>query len=181
MKLRHGSSKPSGAEGQALVELGMIIPILFLLIVLALNFGGLINAWVSVANATRAAGDYVILGGSSAGLPTPATASSLSSLINADLGNLPNLSGTNPTVCVRKNNNGTYTTILETPSGACANYSNPPSDGEPIAAGNTANYINYAIDITYTYSAFFTGARLFGYPLPSLPSSVHQRSVMRLQ
>jgi Flp pilus assembly protein TadG len=168
-------------RGQALVELMAIIPMIFLLIVLAMNFGGLINAWIAVANATRAAADYAILSGSSAGLPTQATSTTLQNLINADLSALPNLSASNPHACVRQNNNGTYTTIMEMPSGACANYSDPPTDGEDIASGNTTNYINYAVDITYTYTSFFTSARLFGYPLVSLPTSVHQRAVMRLQ
>lgn len=158
-----------------------MLPMVFLLIVLALNFGGLINAWVNVANASRAAADYVILSGSSAGLPTQATSTTLQNLINADLGALPNLSTTNPNICVQQNNNGTATTILEVPSGVCANYAAIPSDGEDIASGNTTQYINYAVDITYTYTPFFSGTRLFSYPLVTLPTKVHQRAVMRLQ
>jgi len=181
VSLHLDDSKRSGAQGQALVELMAIVPMLFLLIILAMNFGGLINAWISVANGARAAADYAILSGSSAGLPTQATATSLQNLINADLGSLPNLSSTNPNACVRQNNNGTYTKILEMPTGACANYSNPPSDGEDIATGSTTNYINYAVDITYTYTLFFTAAKVFNFPLPSIPTSVHQRAVMRLQ
>lgn len=177
----HVPERGDGTKGQGLVELMAIIPMIFLLIVLAMNFGGLINAWISVANAARSAADYAILSGSSAGLPTQATSTTLQNLINADLGTLPNLSSSNPHACVRQNNNATYTTILEMPSGACASYPNPPSDGEDIAAGNTSNYINVAVDITYTYTSFFTSARLFGYPLVSLPTSVHQRAVMRIQ
>jgi Flp pilus assembly protein TadG len=171
----------NGTRGQALVELMAIIPMIFLLIVLAMNFGGLINAWIAVSNATRAAADYAILSGSSAGLPTQATSTTLQNLINADLGALPNLSASNPHACVRQNNNGAYTIIMQMPSGACANYANPPTDGEDIASGNTSNYINYAVDITYTYTSFFTGIRVLGYPLVTLPTSVHQRAVMRLQ
>lgn len=175
------SSRRKAARGQALVELTVAVPMLFLIVVLAVNFGGLINGWMSVANAARAAGDYVILSGSSAGLPTQATAASLQSLINADLAALPNLSSSNPNICIRQNDNGTYTTILEAPSGACANYSDPPSDGEAIASGNSTNYINYAIDITYTYSILFSGSKFLSYPLPTLPTAIHQRAVMRLQ
>ena len=181
MSIHSNTSNRIKRRGQALVELMAIVPMMFLLIILAMNFGGLINAWMSVANAARAAGDYVILSGSSAGLPTQATATTLQNLINADLGALPNLSSTNPTACIRQNDNGTYKTIMEMPSGACASYSNPPSDGEAIAAGNSTNYINYAVDITYTYTLFFTAPKVFGYPLPSMPTSVHQRAVMRLQ
>jgi Flp pilus assembly protein TadG len=158
------------------------VPMLFLIVVLAVNFGGLINAWMSVANAARAAGDYVILSGSSAGLPTQATAASLRSLINADLATLPNLSSSNPNICIRQNDNGPpYAIILEVPSGACSSYAAPPSDGEDIATGNTTNYINYAVDITYTYSILFSGSRFLSYPLPTIPTAIHQRAVMRLQ
>jgi len=177
----HVRERANGTGGQALVELMVIIPMIFLLIVLAMNFGGLINAWIAVANASRAAADYVILSGSSAGLPTQATATTLQNLINADLNTLPNLSSTNPNVCVRENDNGTYTKILEVPSGACASYSNPPSDGEDIASGTTTQYIDYAVDITYTYTSFFSASNILGFPLLTLPSSVHQRAVMRLQ
>jgi len=171
----------NGARGQALVELALVVPFAFLLIVITMNFGGLINAWIAVANASRAAADYAILSGSSAGLPTQATSATLQNLINADLGALPNLSASNPQACVRQNNNGSYKTIMEMPSGACANYSNPPSDGENIASGNTTNYVNVAVDVTYTYTSFFLGSSFLGYAMPTLPTSVHQRAVMRIQ
>ena len=180
-RLASRTSERRSRRGQALVEVGLMLPMVFLLIVLAVNFGGLINAWINVANAARAAADYAILSGTSAGLPQPATRATLQNLINADLSALPNLSSTNPSACVRQNNNGTYTTIMEMPSGACANFANPPSDGEAIASGNPTQYINYTVDVTYTYTPFFSGTRFFAYPLPALPTSVHQRAVMRLQ
>ena len=167
--------------GQTLVEFAMIVPLLLLLVVLTVNFGGLINAWVTVQNATRAAADYAVLTGSSAGLPTQATSGSLMTLINNDMSGLPNLSGSNPTACVRENNNGTYIKLLEMPAGACSTYANPPSDGEAIASGNSTVYINVAVDITYNYTSFFTGSSVMGLPLTVLPSNVHQRTVMRLE
>lgn len=170
---------PAGSDGQALVEFAAIVPMLFLLIVLAMNFGGLIGAWITVANATRAAADYASLGSSSAGSPAQATASTLQALINADMASLPNASGLH--ACVTENNNGTYTTLLETPSGACSSYANPPSDGEAITSGNPTQYTNVAVDITYTYSSFFSGSTFLGLPMTVLPSTVHQRAVMRVQ
>ena len=169
-----------GNGGQAMVELALVVPFAFFLIVLVVNFGGLMNAWISVANAVRTAADYAILSGSSAGLPTVATSTTLQNLINADLGTLPNLSASNPHACVRWNDNGTLTTIMEMPAGACDTYASPPSDGEAIAAGNTTTYINLAVDVTYTYAPFFVSSRFFNYALPSIPTSVHQRAVMRI-
>jgi hypothetical protein len=168
--------------GQALVEFAMIVPLLLLFVVLTVDFGGLINAWITVQNTTRAAADYAILSGSSAGLPTQATVTSFQNLINADMSGLPNQSSSNPTVCVRQNNNGVLLTLWETPAGACLTlYSPQPLDGEAIASGNSTRYINVAVDITYNYTSFFTGSSFMGLPLTVLPNSIHQHTVMRLQ
>jgi Flp pilus assembly protein TadG len=169
-----------GARGEALVEVALIAPFVFFLVVLVINFAGLIGAWMVVANAARAAADYTILSGSSAGLPPEATSTSLQNLINADMAALPGLSSTNPNACVQENNNGTITPIVEMGSSGCANYSDPPSDGEDIASGSSTQYINLAVDITYTYTPFMVGSRFLGYFLPNIPTSVHQRAVMRI-
>jgi Flp pilus assembly protein TadG len=179
-KTASAARRAAGARGEGLVEIAIMAPFVLFLIVLVINFAGLIGAWMVVANAARAAGDYAILSGSSAGLPPQATSTSLQNLINADMAALPGLSSTNPNACVRQNNNGTYTTVMEMPSGACANYSDPPSDGEDIASGSTTQYINLAVDITYTYKPFIVGSTFLGYFLPNIPTSVHQRSVMRI-
>jgi hypothetical protein len=174
----------AGARGEALVEVALIAPFVFLLIVLVINFAGLIGAWMVVANATRAAADYAILSGSSAGLPTQANANpnNLPNLIKAEMAALPGLSSTNPSACVRQDNNGTYTTIMEMPSGACASFSGFPfpSDGENIASGSSTQYINLAVDITYTYTPFMAGSKFLVYFLPNIPTRVHQRAVMRV-
>lgn len=171
--------KAAGARGEALVEVTLIAPFLFFLVVLVIDFAGLIGAWMEVANAARAAADYAILSGSSAGLPPQATASSLQSLITNDLAKLPG-SSTNTNACLQVNNNGTITATTLMGSNACSNYSAPPSDGEEIASGNSTKYVNLAVDITYTYTPFMVGSRFLGYFLPNIPTSVHQRSVMRI-
>lgn len=180
LHIRRTCRKGNGAEGQALVEFAAIVPLLLLLIVLAMNFGGLIGAWIAVANATRAAADYAILGGASAGSPTQATSTSLTNLINADLASLPNLSSNLKQVCIKTNNNGTYTTVLTEGTG-CTGIANPPSDGEAITSGSSTQYTDLAVDITYTYNSFFSGSRFLGLPLTVLPSTVHQRAVMRVE
>jgi Flp pilus assembly protein TadG len=169
----------AGARGEALVEVALIAPFVFLLIVLVIDFAGLIGAWMEVANATRAAADYAILSGSSAGLPLQATAGSLQNLITSDLATLPG-SSTNTNACLQVNNNGTITAATLMGSNACASYSAPPSDGEDIASGTTTQYIDVAVDITYTYTPFMVGAKFLVYFLPNIPTSVHQRAVMRI-
>jgi len=181
MLRKHPAAACRRESGEALVELVLIVPFVFLLVVLVVNFAGLINAWIGVANAARAAADYAILSGSSAGLPATASSSSLQNLITTDLGAFSNLSSSNPVACVRRNNNGVYTTLMEMPSGACGRYSNPPSDGESIGGGSATTYANIAVDITYTYAAPFPGSNFLSYALPAMPTSVHQRAVMRIQ
>jgi len=51
------------SKGQALIEYILLLPLLFLLIVNLVNFGGFFFAWITVANAARAGADYAILGG----------------------------------------------------------------------------------------------------------------------
>ena len=48
-------------KGQALVEFALIVPMVFLLAVNAVNFGGFIFAWITVANAARAGAQYIVL------------------------------------------------------------------------------------------------------------------------
>ena len=171
-------------QGQALVEFLAVIPMLFLLIALAFNFGTWLYGWVAVGNAARAAGDYAILSGSSAGLPPTATSSGLQALINTDLTYLPNVSSSNPGLCVRKNNNGTITTLMESPSGACATangaYGAAVLDPEAKATGSTLTYPSVTIDITYTFTPFFLGGNVLGLPLTILPTTIHRRTVMRV-
>ncbi|MBV8808172.1 MAG: pilus assembly protein [Acidobacteriaceae bacterium] len=171
---RNGFGGAGGNRGQALVELAVAVPILFLLTALAFNFGTWLYGWVAIGNAARAAGDYAIMGGAYATLPTAATSSTLQSLINTELTYLPNTSSSNPKACIRQNFNGTYTTLMQMPSGACASYSNPPADPEPTS------YVSVAVDITYTYTSFFTGSKVLGLPMTVLPSTIHRRTVMRM-
>jgi Flp pilus assembly protein TadG len=167
-----------GDQGQALVEFVAVIPMLFLLIALAFNFGTWLYGWVAMGNVARAAGDYAIMGGAYAGLPPTATAATLQSLVTTELTHLPNQNTAK--ACVRQNDNGVITTLLDMPSGTCASYSNPPADTEATAPGGTRTYPNLAVDVTYTYTSFFTGTTILGLPLTVLPGTIHRRAVMRL-
>lgn len=174
-------------DGQALVEFAVVVPMLFLLIAFTMNFGTWVSAWIDVANATRAAADYAILGDGSAGNPVLATYGSsgtLAGLVNTDLESLPNLNSSNPQVCIQESNG---TKFLELPTGACgangacgSSACAAPTDSEPEFPGSATDYPNVAVDITYTYTSFFSGNRILGLPLTVLPSSIHRRTVMRL-
>src|SRR6185437_14827028 len=147
--LRHDGASVGDEQGQALVELAVAVPMIFLLIALTFNFGTWLYGWTAVGNAARAAGDYSILSGTSAGLPPTATSRGLQSLIATDLTYLPNVSSSNPKACVQNNNNGTIKKLLESPSGACATanaaYGAPPADTEAKAPTTTLTYPNVTV------------------------------------
>ena len=155
-------------RGQALIEYALTLPIVFILIINLVNFGGFFFAWVSVANAARAAADYGVLGGASAGSLAPPTSSQLTTMISTDLTSLPN--GSTATVNICQNSNGTVTTI----SGSCSGTA--PTDPE------AASYVLTWVDVNYTYTPFIPA----GFSFPGLhvyvtlpPTTIHQRAVMR--
>jgi Flp pilus assembly protein TadG len=143
-----------------------MLPMLFLLIVNVVNFGGFFFAWITVANAARAGADYAILSGASVGSPGDATATQITDVITQDISSLPNASSLSVNIC--RNNNGTITTL----AGTC---SSVPSDPEPVS------YILTTIDVTYTYLPFIN---VFQFPNLNIyatipPTTVHRRAVMR--
>jgi len=161
-------SRGGARNGQALLELTFVTPILFLLLVLAIDFGGWLYAWVEVANATRAVANYAILGPHSAGAPVTPNAGAITSLVATDLASLPNYSSTNPTIVVCWNNNGTVSSITCT----C---SSPSLDPE------SSTFIAVSVDLTYTYTPLIASFNIpaFHITLPSLPTTIHRRVVMR--
>ena len=136
-----------------------------------MNFAYFIYAWIGVANVARSAGDYAILGGSSAGLPTPPTVAKLTALIAADVASLPNANSTNPKVSICRNVNGTAVAII----GTC---SSPPQDPE-VQVG-TQTYTNVSVYITYTFTPLVSSFDLAGLGMPVFPATIHRRAVMRL-
>ena len=157
-----------GDQAQALIEYLLMLPLIFLLIINLVNFGGFFFVWITVANAARAGEDYAILGGASVGSLREATAAQISSLITQDISSLPNQSSLNVNIC--QNYNGTVTTF----EGTC---SAVPPDPEP------SSYALSSSDVTYTYQPFIPA----GFQFPNLgiyltipPTTVHRRALMRV-
>jgi len=160
---RHFLKRLQESSGQALIEYALILPLVFLIIVNLINFGGFFFAWITVANAARAGADYAILGGASVGAPGTPSTTQITTLIQEDASSLPNSASLSISVCTNKN--GTIT-------GSCAS---PPSDPEPTS------YVLTSIDVTYTYVPFISA-----FQFPSLniyatlpPTTIHRRAVMR--
>lgn len=161
------AEKRSRLSGQSLVEFALVLPLLFLLVLNTVNFGGFIFAWITIANAARAGADYMVLGTASAGQPTAPTPALVTTMVTNDVSSLLNQASLVVRVCT--NNNGT---ISCTGGGS----QTPPADPEP------SNYVLGSVDVTYTYRPFFsawnfTGLRIY-LTLPA--TTVHQRAVMRM-
>lgn len=162
MKRRDISQRLRQDRGQALIEFILVLPIIFLLIVNLVNFGGFFYAWITVANAARAGADYAILGGASpTGARTP-SATKITNLIKADIASLPNASSLSVDVCQAG----------AAQAGSCTGLD---SDPEP------SNYVMTVIDVSYTYQPFIP---VFSFPqlgiyLTIPPTTVYQRAEMR--
>jgi Flp pilus assembly protein TadG len=154
-------------EGQALVEFALMTPLLFLLIVNMVNFGGFFFAWITVSNAARAGAQYAVLNSGSVGSLSPATATQITSLITQDISSLLNRASLTINVC--QNNNGTVTAV----SGTCSGIS---ADPEP------ATFLLTSVDVTYTYNPLIP---LFSFPSLGIratlpPTTIHRRTYMRV-
>jgi Flp pilus assembly protein TadG len=158
-------------QGQALIEYILVIPLVFLLAVNVVNFGAFFYAFVTVANASRAAADYAILGGASvaSGHIAAVSASQITTLITSDIASLPNNPSLSVNVC---QNNQSKTPPITTLSGTCSSIATDPE---------AANYVLTSIDVTYTYQPLIP---LFSFPglhiNATLPTTtIHRRAVMR--
>ena len=158
-------------SGQALIEFALVLPLLLLLIVLVVNVGSMMYAWVTISNAARAGAQYAMMGGVSVHGGAPPTAAAVTALVTQDLQSLPNRASAVVNLC--QNNNATVSC-----SGALLA---PPPDPE-----NTAIYCLKSVDVTYTYQPFIRTWTFSGLGI-SLPAAIggsdktfHYRALMRM-
>jgi Flp pilus assembly protein TadG len=155
--------------GQALIEYILLLPMVFLLIVNIINFGGFFFAWITVANAARAGADYAILGGSSAGFPATPSWSQIQNVVTKDTTSLPN--GSTITINVCQNNQGTISPWKNSGS-TCGSI---PSDPE------ATSYVLTSVTVSYTYKPFIAAFQFpkLGVYLTLPPTTITQQAVMR--
>jgi Flp pilus assembly protein TadG len=162
------------SRGQALIELALILPLLLLLIVNVVNFGGLLYAWITVANAARAGAQYSITGGATLGAPARPSAAAVQSLVMNDLYALRNASTSQ--VCVSSSVSATVSCNTGTaPSSA------PPS-AETAEGTPPVTFAVAAVDVTYTYAPFIP---LWDFSRLNIhatltSTNVHRQAVMRI-
>jgi Flp pilus assembly protein TadG len=157
----------AAAKGQALIEFALVLPLVFLLIVNALNFGAFLFAWITVANGARAGAQYMSQGRATVGTPTAATAAQITALVTTDISSLLNRASLAVRVC--KNNNG-----IVACSGPGAYL--PPADPEPT------RYVLASVDVTYTYSPLVPLWNFGGLGIhATLPATtIHRQASMRM-
>jgi Flp pilus assembly protein TadG len=153
-------------NGQSLIEFLLLVPLLFLLVVNAVNFGGLLYAWITIANAARAGAEYSLMGGAMASSPSTPTEAQVSTLVTQDSLSLPNRASLQVRVC--RNNNGTITCVGP-------GTSTTPADPEPTG------YVLTTVDVRYTYQPFIP---LWSFPRLGIratlpPTALHRQAVMR--
>jgi len=170
-----GSREGSADQGQALLELAVITPFIFLLIVIAIDFGGWLHAWIEVGNAARAAANYSAIGPETVGgAPTP-NGTAISTLLASELASLPNYSSSNPVVNVCWwNADGTK---KGTVTGTCPSTLSSLS----LASDNEACSFPLTVELTYTFSPLIPAYSFptLGIVTPSLPTTVHRVVMMR--
>jgi Flp pilus assembly protein TadG len=160
------NARPRSSRGQALIEFALILPLIFVLSVNAVNFGGFLFAWITVANAARTGATYWASGPLSNGAPSRPTSAQVLAVVTKDVSSLINKASLVVVSC--SNNNGT------TDCGFT-----PPSDPE------AASYLLGVVDVTYTYKPLipvFNFGKIgisVGF-FPTAGISVHRRVAMRV-
>ncbi len=167
--------------GHALIEFALVLPLLILLIVNVINFGGLLYAWVAVSNAARSGVQYMVLGGATIASPPGPTTAAVASVVKADLAGMPNLSSTQIYACtnyVNRTPNPVVCFACTTNPVACSATGplSPPTDPEPN------QYMSGSVDVRYTYTPFiglwdFPGLKIHA-TVP--PTTVHRQAAMRM-
>ena len=149
-------------QGQALVEFALMIPLVFLLAVNAVNVGGFLFAWITVANAARAGAQYMSMSSASVGNPTPATLAQITALVTSDVSSLLNRSSLAVAIC----------TNSTTSANGCTTLTDPEAPAFTLAT----------VDVTYTYKPFIP---LFSFPKLGIsatlpPGTIHRKAVVRM-
>jgi Flp pilus assembly protein TadG len=161
-------------RGGSIVEFALILPLIFLLIVNAVNFGAFLFAMITVANAARTGAQYMAMSGASINSPKEATVAQITTLITNDIKFLPNRASLQVRVCTE--NNGVYKQI----SGGTTACGAGNTDG--FADPEAGKYVLATVDVTYTYQPFisFWDFSKLGIHATLPSTTIHRTAVMRM-
>ena len=99
--MNHATSRKRSWEGQALIEFALVLPLLLLLLLNVVNFGGMLYSCVTVANAARAGAQYLMMGSAYANLSGKPAFATITSRVREDLAPLPNSGSALIKVCTK--------------------------------------------------------------------------------
>ena len=189
------------SAGQALVELAIMLPLLLILIANVINFAGFFFAFIEIANASRSAGDYTVMGtvaysgtdasgasGPQLNAPSDSGLSGtqlVANMLATDMKGLPNQSTINVRVCRLNPSNAA---IGNATCNACSNSQGSMScasgsggfTGNPspdTSTGEGASYTLTWVDVSYTYNPFIPAT--FQFPGLSLGLTLPGNLVMQ--
>jgi len=156
-------------QGSALVEAGIVLPLLVALMLNVANFGMYIYAWVTVNNAARALLEYRVYTGVVLGYPPSASTTQMRDLVTTEVSSLPNKTSIKWVVCGPKHTDGTLD---------CVGTGTPfAPDADPA---DSAHYVLYSAKVSYTFQSLFPPVTLpVGYSVAGLPGSVSRQISMR--
>jgi Flp pilus assembly protein TadG len=168
------------SSGQALIEFALILPVLFLLIVNVVNFGGMLYAWITLSNSARAGAQVMVVGGAYLTGPAYPDQATVRSFTLNDLQSLPNSSTLlKVTVCWRSPSSS----ALSTPPVLTCTGDQAGTVSPPIDTGTEASYyIMGSVDVEYTYTPLIP---LWDFPKLGIhatlpPTRIHRQAAMRL-
>ncbi len=161
--------------GQSLVEFALVIPLLFLLFINVVNFGGFFYGWITLANTARAAANYRAQGPATVGAPKLPNNSQVTTLVTADVRALRNKGSVVIRIC-RYDQLDNSTIICDL--GASGDYPNPPAD----TRAEGLLYEMMWVDIVYNYQPLIPA---FSFPnlgvyLTLPPTTLRRQTVMRV-
>lgn len=155
------------SSGQSLLEFAMLFPLMFLLVVNVVNFGGLFYSYITVTNASRAGAEYMMMGPASVYGPGFPSVSAVQYAVRADMVSLPYSSSATVAVC--SNNQGS----AQDPQ-TCT----PPTDPATGAMYTDPQYhtsVLGTVEVNYTYCPFI---KFWNYPALGIYSTLPSCTVV---
>jgi Flp pilus assembly protein TadG len=140
--------KFNSCSGQSLLEFAIMLPLMFLLVVNVVNFGGLLYACITVSNSARAGAAYMTLGPASAQGPVLPSTTLVTAVVNADLSSLPYAGDPATKVTICSNNGGK----AQSPE-SCTPPVNPAT-GAMYADPESSTSVLGTVQVKYTYCPF---------------------------
>ena len=144
--------KTTSRDGQALIEFALVLPLLFLLIVNVVNFGGLFYAFITISNAVRSGAQYMTMGPVYAGyqaLPDPTL---VQNLVKTELATLPHATDPKTIVNVCSNDQSSSTAKAQAPE-TCLPPNNPAT-GAAFKDPEPGTSVVGTVEVKYTFCPF---------------------------